>query len=71
MIRLHRARMSDTLFYVLATCKRLLEPFVSVLIYRNATRDQSCLHVMLVGFIRTVSNVLATCKRLLEPFVVQ
>ena len=33
---------------------------VFVLIYRNATRDQSCMHVMLVGFIRTVSNVLAT-----------
>jgi len=29
------------------------------------------MHVMLVGFIRTVSNFLATCKRLLEPFVVQ
>ena len=46
-------------------------PHVFVLIYRNATRDQPCMHVILVGFIHIVSNVLATCKRLIEPFVVQ
>jgi len=51
--------------------KNLSLSLVFVLINRNATRDQPCMHVMLVGFIRTVSNVLATCKRLLEPFVVQ